>query len=108
MAAEDRSATRKANDMSHPPHSGAGGKLILAVAILSALWTTYEYGGRFYDRSAPILNRMLNSSDLWLWSDLFISLWYPTAYVVFFVAASIATHLLLSILASWVLTPLFF
>jgi hypothetical protein len=51
---------------------------------------------------------MLSESDLWLWSDLVIGLWYFAAWVVFFVVASVSTHLVLSLLLGWVLTRFFF
>jgi hypothetical protein len=94
--------------MSNPSQNGAGNKLLLAVSVMSAFWMTYQYGGTFFDRSSPILKRMLSESDLWLWSDLVIGLWYFAAWVVFFVVASVSTHLVLSLLLGWVLTRFFF
>jgi len=86
---------------------GAGKKLIFAISLLTGLWMTYQAGGQFYARSAPILNRMIHNSELWLWSDLIVGLWFIASWVVFFVIACIAVQLLLSVITGWLLARFF-
>lgn len=93
--------------MGHRALPGAARALVLSVSIMSALWSTFNHGGRFFERSEPILADMLYSSQLWLWSDLIIGLWFWASWAVFFMFAAITTDLLLSLLVGWLMTRFF-